>query len=84
MIMPASAMMPSRATKPKGARNSSRANAAPITPKGAVTNTRKVRDRFCNCTISRTSVAITTSGIHIRIDFWAIQASSLAAPVSMK
>src|SRR5882757_4051753 len=45
MIMPASAINPSRATKPNGRLETSSAPVAPINPSGAVTNTRASREK---------------------------------------
>ena len=52
MIMPASAIRPSSATKPNGLPAISSAPVAPIRPSGAVTNTSARREKLCSWIIS--------------------------------
>ena len=84
MIMPASAMTPSSATKPKGWRNTSSANATPMTPSGAVSTTMKVREKLFSCSISMPIITTTSSGMPAAIELSALRFSSKAPPISMR
>ena len=52
MIMPASAIVPSIATKPNGTLKTRSAAATPIKPSGAVSSTSARREKLCSCSMS--------------------------------
>ena len=56
MIMPASAIMPSSATKPNGRLEMSNAPVAPMMPSGAVANTSASREKLCSWIIRIASI----------------------------
>ena len=68
MIMPASAIRPSSATKPNGWLATLSPNEAPIMPSGAVRNTSSSREKLCNWIISSVSITITISGNSTKIE----------------
>src|SRR5690606_30666021 len=84
ITMPASAIVPSRATKPNGMRNSSRNQVAPIRPSGAVTSTISVREKLRSCTISRVVTTNRNSGMPALIEFWPRAESSTEPPTSSR
>ena len=84
MIMPASAMRPSSATKPNGRLETSKAAVAPISPSGAVTNTRASLEKLCSWTISSASIATAMTGNTATSAPFALTLSSIAPPVSMR
>src|SRR5215831_15616149 len=68
MMMPASAMTPRIATKPKGAWNTSNVVAAPITPSGPVASTTRVLPKCWSWTISNRRMTKSMTGIFSLID----------------
>ncbi|KAG0754952.1 hypothetical protein G6F22_020787 [Rhizopus arrhizus] len=84
MIMPASAIVPSSATKPNGARNSSRNRVAPMMPSGAVTSTIAAREKLRSCSISSVATTTRNSGMPALIEFWPRAESSTVPPVSSR
>ena len=84
MIIPASAITPSSATNPNGCRNTSRANAIPTTPSGAVSTTMKVREKLFSWIISIARITATTRGMPAAIEFCALEFSSNAPPASTR
>ncbi len=84
MIMPASAMRPSSATKPNGRLERSNAPVAPISPSGAVTNTKASREKLCSWIISSASIATPMTGNTAASALLAFTLSSIDPPVSMR
>ena len=84
MIMPASAIRPSSATKPNGRLERRSAPVAPISPSGAVTNTSARREKLCSCTISSASMTTAITGNTTTSAAFALALSSIAPPVSMR
>ena len=83
MIMPASAITPSIATKPNGIRNVASITDTPISPSGALSSTSAIFLMFCSCTISSSNTTTTASGITARMDACALLLDSDAPPTSM-
>ena len=84
MIMPPRAMVPSMATKPKGWRKTSRASATPMSPKGAVSSTMKVREKLCSWIMRMASTTASIIGMPALIDSCARPDSSSEPPMSMR
>ncbi len=84
MIMPASAIVPSNATKPNGTRKIARTSDTPIMPSGAVNRTSAIFFMFCNWIISRIRMAAIASGATAPIERWARMLDSVAPPTSMR
>ena len=84
MIMPASAINPSRATKPKGRLAMRSAPVAPISPSGAVTNTNASREKLCSWIIRNASITIAMTGNTAASALLALTLSSIDPPVSMR
>ena len=83
MIMPNSAMTPSCATKPNGARNTSSAAAAPTRPSGPVRNTSIERENECSCSISSVNTMNSISGMLAAIAPPAFEDSSAAPAIAI-
>ena len=84
MIMPASAIRPSSATKPNGRFETSNAPVAPIRPSGAVTKTRASLEKLCSWIISSASIASAIDREYRDERAFALTLSSIAPPVSMR
>ena len=84
MIMPASAINPSSATKPNGRLETSSAPVAPISPSGAVANTKASREKLCSWIIRIASIAIAMTGNTATNAPFALTLSSIDPPVSMR
>ena len=84
MIMPASAIKPSSATKPNGWLATFRASDAPTMPSGAVRNTNINREKLCNWIISNVSITIAITGNSIASDALPLADSSNAPPASIR
>ena len=84
MIMPASAIRPSSATKPNGLPAISSAPVAPIRPSGAVTNTSARREKLCSWIISSASITTAITGNTATSAPFALALSSIEPPVSMR
>ena len=84
MIMPASAINPSSATKPNGWLATFSPNDAPMMPSGAVRNTSSSREKLCSWIISRVSITMTINGNRTKIDVLPLAASSNAPPASIR
>ena len=84
MIMPASAIRPSSATKPNGRLETSSAPVAPIRPSGAVTNTSASREKLCSWIISSASITTAMTGNTTTSAAFALTLSSIEPPVSMR
>ncbi|MCY1296225.1 hypothetical protein D9M70_456000 [compost metagenome] len=84
MIMPSSAVIPSCATNPIGARSSSSVAAAPIRPSGPVRNTISAREKLCSCSISSVKIRKMHSGSCAAIDAPALPLSSSAPATVMR
>ena len=83
MIMPASAITPSIATKPNGMLNVASISATPIMPSGAVSSTSAIFFMSCSCSINSNSTAAIINGITAKIDACALLLDSSAPPTSM-
>ena len=81
MIIPISAVIPSWATKPIGARSSNNVAAAPIKPSGPVRNTITEREKLCSWSISNKKMMKIHSGICAAIDAPALALSSSAPAI---
>ena len=84
MIIPASAISPSSATKPNGWLARSSAPVAPIRPSGAVTNTKASREKLCTWIISSASITTAMAGNTATSAAFALALSSIEPPVSMR
>ena len=84
MIMPISAITPSRATKPNGRSSSSSAAATPAMPSGAVRNTSTERLKLCSCSISSVNMMNSISGAPAAIEPWPLLLSSTAPATSIR
>src|SRR5258708_7524767 len=84
MIMPASAISPSSATKPNGWFATLSPSDAPMIPSGAVRNTRIRREKLCSWIIRSVSMTITISGNRTKIDALPLADSSNAPPGSIR
>ena len=84
MMMPASAMKPSMATKPKGAPVIRRAAVTPIRPSGAVSTTIATRPKDCICTMSSDSMTSSMRGMMAFTLAWPFALSSTAPAVSIR
>lgn len=82
MIIPDSAMVPSIATKPNGWPNSSRNNATPMMPSGAVRKTMAEREKLLSCAISRVITTMMNSGRPAFTERWPRSESSTVPPTS--
>ena len=84
MMIPASAINPSVATKPNGAPLSSSEAGTPIRPSGAVSSTIATRPNDCSCTMSSASVTSTISGMTLLMLAAPFALSSMAPAVSIR
>ncbi|MCY1361886.1 hypothetical protein D9M69_485770 [compost metagenome] len=84
MIIPARAMVPSMATKPKGFWNTIRNRVTPISPSGAVRNTMALREKLFSCSISRVSTTTMNNGTPAFTDFCPRAESSTVPPISSR
>src|ERR1700738_5297837 len=84
MIMPASAINPSSATKPNGWLATFSPSDAPMMPSGAVRNTSKRREKLCSWIIRSGSMTMTISGNSTKIDALPLADSSNAPPFSIR
>ena len=84
MIMPASAIRPSSATKPNGWLATFSPSEAPMMPSGAVRNTRISREKLCSWIISSVSITSTISGNSTKIEALPLADSSNAPPGSIR
>ena len=84
MIMPASAIVPSIATKPNGTRNTSRNKVTPINPSGAVSSTMMLREKLRSCSISSVNTTNRNSGMPALIASWPRAESSTVPPASIE
>ncbi|MNT70593.1 hypothetical protein D3C72_2089990 [compost metagenome] len=84
MIMPSSAVMPSCATNPIGARSSNSVAAAPIRPSGPVRNTMVAREKLCSCSISSVKMMKMHSGNCAAMEAPALPLSSSAPATVMR
>ncbi|MCY1466383.1 hypothetical protein D9M71_846790 [compost metagenome] len=84
MIIPARAMVPSMATKPKGWRKTRRNRVTPISPRGAVMNTMAEREKLRSWSISRVSTTTMNSGMPAFTDFCPRAESSTVPPTSSR
>ncbi len=76
-------MTPSCATKPNGARNSSRPSEAPIRPSGPVRNTSIERENVPSCSISSVKTMNSISGTLAMIAVPAFDDSSAAPAIAI-
>ncbi|MCY1348444.1 hypothetical protein D9M69_345910 [compost metagenome] len=81
MIIPARAMVPSMATKPKGFWKISRNRVTPISPSGAVRNTIATREKLRSWSISRVSTTTMNSGMPAFTEFCPLAESSTVPPI---
>ena len=84
MIMPDSAIVPSRATKPKGLPKASRKAVTPIMPSGAVSTTMTVREKLFNCSISTVSTVRMKTGMPAPTEELPLALSSTEPPTSSR
>ncbi len=84
MIIPASAIWPRSATKPKGAPKTLSASDEPMTPSGAVISTIASREKLCSCTMRIVSVATSMIGNIAKIEPLPFSLSSIVPPVSIR
>ena len=84
MSMPASAISPSSATKPKGLPDRLSARLAPIIPSGALMNTRNSLVKLWSWIISSVSITMTISGKSLKIEALPFADSSMAPPISSR
>src|ERR1700737_1394350 len=78
MIIPASAINPSSATKPNGWLARFSPSEAPTMPSGAVRNTSSRREKLCNWIISKVNMTITINGNKTKIEALPLADSSNA------
>ena len=83
MMMPASAMVPSMATKPKGRPETSSAATTPTMPSGAVSITISTSEKRRSCSISSVRISPTISGMPLMMEACALTFSSSGPPASM-
>ncbi len=84
MSMPASAMRPSSATKPKGMPETLSASDAPIMPSGAEAKTRNSFAKLCTCAMMSVSITSTMMGATAAMEELPLADSSMAPPISMR
>jgi len=84
MIIPASAINPSSATKPNGWLATFSPIDAPMMPSGAVRNTSNRREKLCSWIISRVSMTMTITGNSTKIEALPLADSSIAPPISIR
>ena len=84
MIIPASAIRPSSATKPNGWLDKSSAPVAPMIPSGAVTKTKARREKLWSWIISSANITTAMAGNTAARATFALALSSIEPPVSMR
>ena len=82
IIMPLNAIVPNIATKPNGWLNSNKPIVTPIKPKGAVSNTKNVREKLFSCKINSVKTTTKNKGAPLATEAAPLADSSTAPPVS--